>query len=531
MATKINNSHSSYNFLPIVEAVNFNLEKPSLDDNVADWDRLTRFLQKKEFNPVTSSFQNIRNITEQIRQNDFSGKAILSFWKHKWELIEILKVDSQKPVIGAAFDLGTTRIALYILDLKKGTELLKTSIDNPQIPYGEDILTRIVYASSRERLEELHNLLINSFNSALQENLDKLNIHKECLYAITVAGNTTMSHFFTCLNPSNICKEPYIPAVNRFPLFRASEIGLYANQDALVYVFPNVGSYFGGDIIAGIIASEMHRRDEISMLIDVGTNAEIVLGNKDWMIACAGAAGPALEGGVVERGMMALPGAIDWVRIDPESLELSYHVIGDKKPVGICGSGLIDLIAEMFQAGLLTIQGKINLKLKDKTNRIIETDDGAAFVIAWKDETGDGQDLIITDIDIGILLKSKAAMYTILNVICRKVGLEIKDVNRIYIAGTFGNHINPEMAIRIGMLPDLPLDKFVGLGNTSGIGASKLLFDRTIFDDIDAICDMITYIELNVNVELMHEFRGALFIPHTDPKLFPSVKIPELAMG
>ncbi|MBW1975572.1 MAG: DUF4445 domain-containing protein [Deltaproteobacteria bacterium] len=516
---------------PVVKQIEFDLEKPSLDDNTADWDRLTRFLKKKGFWPIDVATKRLGELAYAVRACDYRGKVRLAFRRHSWEVLDIFPLDFNRPAIGAAFDLGTTRIALYLVDLLNGEILKTTSVPNPQIPYGEDILTRIVYARTIDKLRELHSLLIGCFNDTLRSNLDELGMDRGSVVALSVAGNTTMSHFFTCLDPSNICKEPYIPVVNRFPLFRASDFGLWANERAFLYVFPNVGSYFGGDIIAGIIASGMHRRDEVSMLIDVGTNAEVVLGNRDWMIACAGAAGPALEGGVVERGMMAAPGAIDMVRIDPETLELTYHVIGDEKPIGICGSGLIDLIAEMFQAGLLTIQGKINTKLKKRTNRIVDTEDGTAFVVAFANETGDGRDLVVTDIDIGILLKSKAAMFTILNVICRKVGLDVSDVEKIYVAGTFGNHINPAMAIRIGMLPDLPLNRFVPLGNTSGKGAACLLLDRTVMNEIDAICDMITYIELNVNVELMHEFRGALFIPHTDPKLFPSVKIPELARG
>jgi uncharacterized 2Fe-2S/4Fe-4S cluster protein (DUF4445 family) len=290
-----------------------------------------------------------------------------------------------------------------------------------------------------------------------------------------------------------------------------------------------VGSYFGGDLIAGILATGMRRRDDLSLLVDVGTNAEVVLGNRDWLIACAGAAGPALEGGVVERGMMAVPGAIDRVRIDPDSYELTYTVIDGRRPVGICGSGLIDLIAEMFQAGLLTIQGKINTDLD--CPRIQETADGPAFVVALEEETGDGRDLMVTQIDIGILLKSKAAMYTILNVICNKVGVSLQDLAHFYVAGAFGNHIDPKMAITIGMLPDLPLAVFEALGNTAGRGAAMLLLDRSLFEDIDEVCRQITYVELNVNMELMNEFRGATFLPHTDPKLFPSVKISEKALG
>jgi len=261
----------------------------------------------------------------------------------------------------------------------------------------------------------------------------------------------------------------------------------------------------------------------------VGTNAEVVLGNKDWLVACAGAAGPALEGGVVERGMMAQPGAIDRVRIDPNTLELTYHVLNDEKPKGLCGSGLIDLVAEMFMAGLLTIQGKINTKIP--TPRIVRTEHGPAFVVAWADETADGQDLTVSEIDIGILLKSKAAMYTILNIITKKVGLTVHDIRHFFVAGTFGSHIDPVMAIRIGMLPDLPLETYKGLGNTAGRGAAMALLDRSLLADMEAVRQRITYVELNVNLELMNEFRGATFLPHTDPKVFPSVTIHPRAMG
>ncbi|HBZ54677.1 MAG TPA: [Fe-S]-binding protein, partial [Syntrophobacteraceae bacterium] len=206
-----------------------------------------------------------------------------------------------------------------------------------------------------------------------------------------------------------------------------------------------------------------------------------------------------------------------------------FSVLGGKKPLGICGSGLIDLIAEMFGAGILTIQGKINTKLK--SSRIVTTPDGPAYVVAFAHETNDGQDLLVSEIDIGILLKSKAAMYTILNVITRKVGVAFGDLKHFYVAGSFGNHIDPCMAIRIGMMPDLPVETYEGLGNTAGRGAAMVLIDRSLIGEIERICRQITYVELNVNMELMNEFRGALFLPHTDPTLFPSVRIPERAYG
>jgi uncharacterized 2Fe-2S/4Fe-4S cluster protein (DUF4445 family) len=463
-----------------------------------------------------------------VRTGGFRGRALLGHAGCHWELIDILPGDTARRVLAFAVDLGTSRLAFYLVDLLEGHILAEESAANPQIPYGEDILTRIRCARDPGGREQLQGLIIGVFNDVMGRVLTEHGYAAEEVVAVVTAGNTTMSHFLLGLDPANICREPYIPVANRFPFFHAVDLGLRVHPRALVYLFPNVGSYFGGDLIAGILASGMWRASEVSILVDVGTNAEVVVGNRDWLIACAGAAGPALEGGVVERGMMAGPGAIDRVRIDAATLEPHYRVMAGEKPVGVCGSGLIDLVAEMFMAGVLTVHGKINLRLQSP--RLVTTADGPAYVLAWGAETADGLDLLVTEIDIGILLKSKAAMYTILSVITGKVGVRFDDLQRFFVAGSFGNHIDPIMAIRIGMLPDLPLETYVGLGNTAGRGAAMVLCDRSLLEQIDRVCRQITYVELNVNMELMNEFRGALFLPHTDPRLFPSVRIPERAM-
>jgi len=514
---------------PMVETLQLELAPPHLNDNTGDLDRLGRALKQQGYNPLQIHPRNMHRFVQQIRRQEFRLTAILGFASCHWELIDILPGFTQTPTLAFAVDLGTTRLAFYLIDLKTGEILEHVSVANPQIPHGEDILTRILFARREENLGALQSLLIDTFNRSMQDILTARGLTARDVYALAVAGNTTMSHFLLGLDPCNICKEPYIPAANRFPLHHARDLGLDIHPDAPVYIFPNVGSYFGGDLIAGILASGLNRSDEMSILVDVGTNAEVVLGNRDWLIACAGAAGPALEGGVVERGMMALPGAIDWIRIDPRTLDPAWRVIGQEKPIGICGSGLIDLMAEMFMAGILTIQGKINTSLESR--RIVVTQDAPAYIVAFGEETPDGRDLMVSEIDIGIFLKSKAAMYTILTVITNKVGLHFKDLKHFFVAGTFGNYIDPSMAIRIGMLPDLPLETYCGLGNTAGRGSAMVLLDRSLLEDIEGICSRITYVELNVNMELMNEFRGALFLPHTDPRLFPSVQIPEKALG
>jgi uncharacterized 2Fe-2S/4Fe-4S cluster protein (DUF4445 family) len=514
---------------PLIETIRMELPPPHLNDNTGDMDRLLRALKQIGFDPVRYAPRHLLDFVRRIRESGFRVTVVLGYGLDHWELLEVLPEGDALPTLGLAIDLGTTRLAFYLIDFQRHEIIEETSVANPQIPHGEDILTRILFAREEANRERLQNLLLESFNGAIQELPARHGFTSTDVYAIAVAGNTTMSHFLLGLDATNICREPYIPAANHFPLFRGEDLRLAIHPSGLVYVFPNVGSYFGGDLIAGILASGLHRSDDPSILVDVGTNAEVVVGNRDWLIACAGAAGPALEGGVVERGMIAAPGAIDRVRIDPETFEPSFRVLADEKPRGICGSGLIDLMAEMFMAGLLTIQGKINTRIDSA--RIVSGPDGAGFILAHGHETADGEDLTISDIDVGIFLKSKAAMYTILTVITRKVGLAFEDLKHFYVAGTFGNTIDPAMAIRIGMIPDLPIETYKGLGNTAGLGASMLLMDRSLMEDIDRVCGQITYIELNVNMELMNEFRGATFLPHTNPRLFPSVKIPERAMG
>ncbi len=512
---------------PFVEALDLELTQPNLNDNTGDFDRLARALKRMGFEPLHICPLSLSRIARGIRRSNFKVTAVLGYASSHWELIDVAPASANTPILAFAVDLGTTRLAFYLIDLKSREILDEASVANPQIPYGEDILTRILFARDEKGLIKLQKLLIETFNETTAEMLSRNGYDSSSAYAMAIAGNTTMSHFLLGLDPANICKEPYIPVSNQFPLYRARDLLLTIHPDAPVLVFPNVGSYFGGDLIAGILAAGLHRSEEMSILVDVGTNAEVVLGNRDWLIACAGAAGPALEGGVVERGMIAAPGAIDRVRIDPASLEPEWRVLENKKPIGICGSGLIDLIAEMFGAGILTIQGKINTKLSSP--RIVSTPEGAAYIVAYGKDSADGKDILISDVDIGIFLKSKAAMYTILSVIVNKVGLGFQDLSRFYVAGAFGNYIDPSMAVRIGMIPDLPLDTYQGLGNTAGRGASMVLLDRSLLEDVERVCGKITYVELNVNMELMNEFRGALFLPHTDPRLFPSVKVPENA--
>ncbi len=509
---------------PMVEVLDLDIDPPHLGDNRGDLDRLERAITGKGFAPLRVHLSQVEELVRRMRKNRFRVRIVLGYASRQWEIVDILPRFSWEPVLGFAVDLGTSTIVFCLVDLEKGEVIDRLSLPNPQLPYGEDILSRILYAGDANNRKTLQQLLLDTLNAGFGSMLARHGFSSGNARALVVAGNTAMSHFLLGLDPSNICREPYIPAANHFPGGHALDLRLDLHPRAVVYVFPNVGAYFGGDLIAGVLASGLHRSSEVQMLVDVGTNAEVILGNRDWLVACAGAAGPALEGGVVERGMMAAEGAIDRVRIDASTLEPSCHVLGDVKPSGICGSGLIDLVAEMFYAGILTVQGRINTALDSR--RIMKQGGVPAYVLVFGSETADGADLLVSELDVGIFLKSKAAMYTILAVITRKVGIDFTGIRKFYIAGTFGNVIDPAMAIRIGMLPDLPVETYSGLGNASLKGAVSTLLDRSLLDDAEKVCNRIAYVELNVNMELMNEFRAALFLPHTDSRLFPSVRIP-----
>lgn len=500
------------------------IKPPSIKDNTGDVDRLVKAAKKAVGQKdVDLDFSLIKEMPYKLRDNNYKILLCIFETNNKVDVIDVFGADFSKDIYGIAIDLGTSTIMMRLIRLRDNKKIDEITFYNPQIKIGTDILTRIHFASRDNGLRKLQDLVIQSINEEIERVSKKHDIPLDCIVGITVAGNTSMSHLFLGLTPYWICREPYIPVVNKFKPLRACDVGIKINPRAPLVVFPNVGSYFGGDLIAGILVSGMARQnDGIFMLIDVGTNAEVVLGNSDWLVGCAGAAGPALEGGVANIGMMAGPGVIDKVSIDPETLRIKYHTISDLPPVGICGSGLIDLVAQLFISGMIDIRGKF---VPERCgHRLIEEDGIKYLIIIPAEESGTKKDLTLSQPDIDALIRSKAAMYTILTTITNTMNISFKDIGKFYIAGTFGSYIDPVSAITIGMIPDLPLSTYISLGNTSIEGASMLFSSPTYYDEMFKIRDMITYIELNVNQEFMQLFSAAKFIPHTNRALFPSVR-------
>ena len=502
------------------------LSPPSLGDNTADADRLEAALKMAiGTRTVRMDLNLLKQLPECLRKWNYRATAVMfKDCRDTGILVHLAAPDTIDALCGLAVDLGTTRVVLRIIDLCTGEYRGESVFDNPQLSVGPDVLARIHHVEKTGGLSQLNRLIVDGINHELQDLCNRCDISPENIHLMSIAGNTAMTHLMMDLNPRWMIREPYIPTVNRPGVVKAVELGIHVHPTARVLVFPNVGSYFGGDLIAGILYCDMDQRTETAILVDVGTNAEVVLGNRNWMMACAGAAGPALEGGVTHMGTTAGPGVIDRISIDPVSMALDIHTIDDQPPRGICGSGVIDLAAALFRSGMIDIRGKL---MPDRCGERFKWKDGLGhFTLVPDGQSATGQDLGVTQADLDSLVRSKAAMYTILETITGSVGMQQQDLETFFVAGTFGAYIDPASAITIGMIPDLPLARYHSLGNSSLGGATRVLENPGCFDRVTQIRDGITYMELNVNQDFMNRFSAAKFLPHTDNTRFPSVRWP-----
>lgn len=508
---------------PWIQAIS--LPPPSLQDNAADTERLISALRTtlQTNAAIHIDLDLIKKLPHILRQGQFNVRCTLFKDGSRWLVVGIQRANEMRPVAGLAVDLGTSRIVLRLLDLSSGQPVAESGFDNPQLTIGPDILARIHFCESSGGLNKLNELIITGLNQAIKDLCQSKKMDPQDIYVLAVAGNTAMTHLFMGLNPRWMIREPYIPVVNRPGIVKAAELGLQVNPAARIFVFPNIGSYFGGDLVAGILYAQLHRASDTAILVDVGTNAEVVVGNDNWLIACAGAAGPALEGGVTKMGMMAGPGVVDRISIEPQTRKFHLHTIEDRTPRGICGSGVIDLAAQLFLSGMIDIRGKLVPAVCGK--RLKAIDGLMHLVVVPADQSATGTNLTVSQAELDSLIRSKAAMYTILETITISVGMELKDLSAFYVAGTFGSFIDPRSAITLGMMPDLPLKSYQPLGNSSLGGAALALTSAESLAEIDRIRDRITYLELNVNQDFMNRFSAAKFIPHTDRALFPSVAV------
>ena len=507
---------------PIVENATLQLELPTLEDSVSDLDRLRRALKKSgyDISRMSTNIRVMRQLTKAIRDENFKVTASVLFKKCSSEIVNVIPAKDSKISMGMAVDLGTTSIVVYIVDMKDGKILSAASGHNSQAACGDDVINRIV-CSEKDGIKKLQKMAISTINNLSTRAMDAIHADHKQIENIVVSGNTTMAHLMLGIEASYIRREPYVPTVSEFPIIKAGQIGLKAASYAGVFVMPGPAAYVGGDIVAGVLYTGFNRFEPLTLFIDIGTNGEIVLGNHEFLMTAACSAGPAFEGGGIRWGMRAEEGAIEKITLDPDTFEPSYSTVEDKTARGICGSGMIDLLSEMLTKHVIGQNGKFMIGTDHP--RFTLFNEEPAFILEFGKTIGTQEDIIFTQSDIKSLILSKAAVYAGFFILLEQVGMDFSFVQQMIITGGFGQYIDIEKAITIGLLPDIERTKFKYMGNSSIAGAYMALCSNTYRYQAIEISNAMTYLDFSSNNAFMDAFTRAQFLPHTDEKLFPSV--------
>jgi uncharacterized 2Fe-2S/4Fe-4S cluster protein (DUF4445 family) len=512
---------------PLVFKTHIELPPPTLGDNICDLMRVHRGLGLG-LGELRADIPLVREIGSLLRRAEWDITATVSLGPEPHRLIKLEAGDTTDHQYGVAIDIGTTTVVGKLVHLKDGSYLTSAARENAQIAFGEDVIARINHAEEEEGgLEQLRLAILGTLGEVIDELIEESGVERDDIVAASVAGNTVMEHLFLGVDPSHIRLEPYIPTFCRLAGLRAKEAELPIFPDGNIFMLPSRAGFVGGDITADVLACGMHLREEVALMIDVGTNGEVVLGNKDWLMAASCSAGPAFEGGEVRHGMRASRGAIERLEIDDDDGSVNYQTIGGAAPRGICGSGLIDLAAELFFHGIIDRAGTI---VADDHPRVqsfsLLFDDayGRGFIIAEDEETGIDGPVYVMEAEIKNLIRTKAAMYAACSLLVSEAGMTFNDLDRVYISGGFGRYLDSWKSRVLGLLPDIEEWRFEFIGNGSLEGARLGLLSQKSRDEARSIFKNMTYLELSVRADFMDEFTSAMFLPHTDLTRFPNVQ-------
>lgn len=497
------------------------LKMPSEDLPISDHQRILLALNSIGYENIQFPLSAVRKLYPLCRDAGFDITVTLVHREYDWVVTDVEAGDTTKVLYGLAVDYGSTAIIMQLIDLNSGKVISEEKEENGQIPYGTDILTRIIYSlENEEHRKELQKVTVATFHKIMRHLTEKSGIDVLKLPLMVLSGNTTMIHFLMELDAWTVFAAPYSP-VTTVPGF------LWGNElvmefQGLIYIIPAASNYVGGDIISGLLHLDIHKQEQTQMFFDIGTNGELVIGNKDWMIAGAGAAGPALEGYISRYGMRASAGAIDHITISNN--ELSYTTIADAKPVGICGSGIIDLLAQMRLHGWINIAGKLE---PTASNRIIHHPEEEQYVViyAYAEESGSEKDLYFSQLDIDQYLDTKAAAYTMVDCLLEYAGISSSDLEHCYLSGAFSAYSNLESAITIGIFPDLERNRYSVIKNSSLEGAKTLLLDYTKLEEAKALAENIYCVQFACIPDFLIKMQAAKFIPHTDMSRYPSIEL------
>jgi uncharacterized 2Fe-2S/4Fe-4S cluster protein (DUF4445 family) len=514
-------------FVPPVEKKFLELPPPSAEDNQPDITRLVNYLRSQhDEHRLELDLSVIRKIGAACRASDFKVTVTLLRPVRetgKTRIINIQPGDTTSRNYAIAMDIGTTTVYGQMVDLVTGEALAEYGDFNSQISYGEDVISRMVFAEKEGGLAMLNRAVLATINKVIEKIGKDSGVDLDEISTITLAGNTTMTQFMLNVDTRTIRRAPYVPTASSYPPMMAFRLGMNLGHHVTALVYPQISSYVGGDIVAGVMGSGMYLSEKITLYMDIGTNAEIVVGNKDWLVCAACSAGPAFEGGGIKLGMRATKGAIEDFSIDPLTLEPMNITIGRVRPKGICGSGLITIVATLFEMGVIDNRGKFNRELN--IPRIREKEGVWEYVLAWADESQIDRDVVITEPDIDNLIRAKGAMFSGCQTLLEDVGLAMENIDHIILAGGFGSFVDLEKAMIIGLLPEIDPEKVTFIGNGSLMGAKMSSLTNRIRRDVLAVREKMTNFELSETQSYMDHYIAALFLPHTDINLFPKLKV------
>lgn len=509
---------------PLAERQWVELEPPSFDDPTCDWERLVADLQKDDFEgrEFTAHLEMLRDLPDMMRENDFHIVATLADCGCHHEVIDIA-APRPKDALGLVVDLGTSNVKAELVDLATGRVLVDGTAVNAQTRYGEDVISRIIYTQEHEDgADRLQEAIVNTVNGLIDSFVSSTGKRAEDIIAVSCDGNATMISLRFRIPPDTIRRAPHIAPTCRPPIVPGEDLDLNTHPRASVFCTPAINGYIGGDISAGILATGLFDAEELTLLIDVGTNGEIVLGNRDWITCCSCSAGPAFEGMGIQCGLPARPGAIDAVEYDAETDEVSVHTIEDRPPLGVCGNGFVETLADLVEGGVIDRAGNINSD--SPSERVRSVDGNLEFVLVWSDESGTDSDIALRQAEIDNLIRAKAAVYAGVVTLLNQLGLSTEMIERLYLAGAFGEHLDIKAAVKIGLLPDMPPERVTVAGNTALMGSYITLLSSEAREQVKSIARSATYVDLSTSNDFMEEFVSAQMLPHTDLELFPSVE-------
>jgi len=494
---------------------------PDATDNINDASRVKLGLKRGHgIRDATISLPALRELPTVAREGNWVVTAVAAEPCDTMPCVSGFQPgDTTDRQFAVAVDIGTTTVEVAVVDLNTGRIVGQQADYNAQSRLGDDVISRIVASTKPGGLDQLRDLVVSSVSTLTVAALEQAKADAEDVVCYYVAGNTVMTHLFLGITPENIRSGPYVPVASAFPWMRANEIGLPGGRTTRLYAMPCPASWLGGDVVAGVTAAGIPWSEKLTLFIDIGTNGEIVLGNSEWLVSASCSAGPTFEGGGVLHGMRAADGAIEQVRVDANTLEPSFLTIGASKPKGICGSGLIDCVSELFLCGAIDRSGKFDMDIESPYVR--RGEHGPEYVIVTGSSTAHGRDIVLTETDVDALMRAKAAIYAGINVLIESLDANIDDIDEVVIAGGFGRYLDLERIMALGMVPELPTNRFIFLGNSSLLGASLVSTSREVLRTARRTAEMMTYLELSVNAGFMDNYISALFFPHTDYTQFP----------